>query len=222
MNTNDLIDLHLKSFFVSLPAKIIAIDNKNFCEVQPLYIQRFINEEGQWAYENLPKISDVPLLALQSKDYFINIPIDVNDPVTLIFTNKDLYDYYQSEGTKGYISTISANNDLNNCYALPFNLNKPNAPAFNKDCISIEKKDGSTKLLVGKDNEVKMKASAVRMGTESGNVALAKANDTKDKLDGIVNFINTSIIPPLAGLGIVILPLVQVNTVSSNTAFVDD
>jgi len=206
------------SLFLNMPAKIVKIED-NFCEVSPMYIQQFIDEDGEWNYETLPPITDVPLLVMQSGDYFVNTAHKVGDFVTLLFTNKDFYDYYQSNGDEPFIGTFSANNDINNAVALPFSLNKQALPPLHDDCWSVEKRDGSVRLLVGKSGEIQTKASAFRVGAENASQATAKATETKQALDAIINWINTTLIPPLAGLGIVLPPITQNTNVASTKLF---
>jgi hypothetical protein len=208
--------------FISLPAKILKISDDNFIEVQPMYIQQFIDEDGEWNYENLPPLTDVPLLTQESGDFFINNPSKVGDRVTIVFTNKDLYDYYQSAGDNPYIATITANNDINNCYALPFCLNKENHPTFRRDCVSIEKKDNSFTFLVGKNNEIQSKTNALRIGTEDASNPVARGNNTKSCLDDIVNHLNNVVAPACLPLGIVIPPLVTNTSIQTNKIFTND
>lgn len=218
-NLENFIDAKMASFFITMPGKILSIDSKNFCEVQPMYIQRFLDEDSEWNYEELPPITNVPLLVLGTSEVFVNLPSKKDDKVTLVFTNKDFYDYYQSDGNDPFIATFNADNNINNCYAIPMSLNKEDAPTLQRDCFSVEMRDGSTKLLVGKNGEIQTKASAMRVGAVDASQAAAKAQETKNALDAIINHINTSIIPPLAGLGIVIPPLVTSTNVASTKLF---
>ena len=140
MNFDDVLDYSLSSIYLSLPGKILKIDEKNFCEIQLLYGMPFVDEVGNIDYQLAPIIENIPLLYIGNKEYFINIPSKKDDLVTVFFTNKDLYEYFQSNGEEAYAPNIINANDLNNCFALPITLNKETAPTFTNETFSIEKR----------------------------------------------------------------------------------
>jgi hypothetical protein len=216
----DPIEAKINSIYISLPGIIKKIDN-NFCDVQPLYNQQYVNEQGEINSETLPIISNVPLLVMGTQEYFINVPSKVGDIVTLMFTNKDLFSYYQSDGTKAFNPTLLGS-DLNNCYALPFFLHKENNVPHHNDTFSVEKRDGSFQIYMGKDNQLQVKADSVKLGSLTADKALALAQDVKDKLDGLMNNLNTHVhtcSAPASPSSPSVTPLVQTNTVASTKVF---
>jgi hypothetical protein len=222
MNFDDVLDYTLSSIYLSLPGKILKIDDKNFCEIQLLYGIPFVEKTGNIDFQLAPVIENVPLLYIGNKEYFINIPSKKGDLVTVFFTNKDLYEYYQSDGEDAYAPNLINANDLNNCFALPITLNKGASPTFINDTFSIEKRNGNVKLYVGKDDEVQVKADKVRLGELNASEPLALANLVKQMLDGITTAFNshthiaTSLGSPTTPPA---TPITQSNQVKSNKVY---
>lgn len=114
----DAIDSHIKKIHTAMPAIVKSYDEKlKKVSVQPCFMDKEIDElSGQEIPKPLPVIQSVPVLFPRTKLSYIHFPIDIDDYVLLIFTERSIDKFTQIGGLVE--SNANYKHELTDCVAL--------------------------------------------------------------------------------------------------------
>jgi len=102
----------------NLPAKVLSYDvSQRKATVQPLLLEGFIDDTGERQTEEIPPISNVPVLFPGSGKTRIRWPIAVGDTVLLLFSSASLDRWLVRGGSLDPVD--DRKHDVNDCVALP-------------------------------------------------------------------------------------------------------
>lgn len=168
----------LGDFRVSIPAIVTEYDpTTQQISAKPTIRQRVQDESGEFVSESLPVVNNVPVVSLGGGGFRLVFPMQVGDPVCLLFTDVSL-DKWLSVGGSDVDPLDDRAHDLTDAIAIPGVRSGPGAL-----------KDAPTdRLSLGVDNgsaaKIEITATEVQAG---GTSPLA----TKADIDSLASFIAT-------------------------------
>jgi hypothetical protein len=227
---NESIDESINSFILGslmsintvMPGKIIKYSN-GFCSVQPIFKSVFTDFEGTEIIKDKDIIENVPVLHGRGGGFIIDIPLKPDDLVMLLFSQRSIDNYLETDGKSTIDPLDSRIFDISDCFALPVGITKKNKPsAYSSGDLVIKTENGASEFHMTLSGDVNVKAGIVRLNSLTADKALALATDVKSKLDGIASNLNSHTHTAIA-LGSPtsnsITPLIQDNTVASTKVF---
>ncbi len=227
---NESIDESLNSFILNallsintvMPGKVVKYEN-GFCSVQPIFKSVFQGFDGKEVIKDKDIIENVPVLHSRGGGFIVDIPLKPDDLVILLFSQRSIDNYLETDGKSTLDPQDSRLFDLSDCYALPVGITKRNKPnAYSSSDLVIKTEDGAGEFHMTLSGDMNVKAGTVRLGSLTADKALALATDVKNKLDGIATNLNAhthttiSIGTPTSNN---LTPLIQDNTVASTKVF---
>lgn len=143
----EFVQSKMLDFHTSFPAKIIAVNDDNTVDVQPLIKTRLV-DDSQRDYSVIYNVRD----AINSGSYgdaYITFPISVGDLVWVMISERDTYNLMKSDGSEAKDSLTLETHDLSDAFCFPcFFTDTNKIPRDNKN---INIKNGNTTLVIGKD-----------------------------------------------------------------------
>lgn len=128
----DIIDAGLGSaldqVYTAQPATVISFDKTQLTvSVQPLFKERFVNEDDEVAFRTRPVIPGVPVCFQGAGDYRATFPVKKGDTVLLVhlIQAKDAWQFAKNS-TPVEISDVRRH-DITDCVAIPGVLSKAGA-----------------------------------------------------------------------------------------------
>lgn len=82
----EAIDARLKDVHVALPAKVVAVLDTQRVHVQPLLQRQYKNGD----VVDIPVIQDVPVIVPRGTDYWIKLPVAVDDTGLILFSERSI------------------------------------------------------------------------------------------------------------------------------------
>lgn len=139
--------------------------SKRTAKIQPLVGVMDGNNE----YKDMPILNNVPVLHFGTDSYIIHMPIKNGDVVLLLFCDRDISSLDDAE-KRNEPSYASSNRmfSLCDCLAIPFCFTQENISISNNNAITIESKNGQTKIELV-DNSINILAGNINI---NGNLNL--------------------------------------------------
>lgn len=92
------IESRLKEVHTGMPAKVTRYDvTKQLCDAAPLIKTRFLDESGAAIVQELPVVTNIPVVFPGSGNFGLTFPVAVGDVVWLAFSESSL-DKWKSQG----------------------------------------------------------------------------------------------------------------------------
>lgn len=221
---NDIFQGILSGVNTVMPGYILEYNNSTqLAKVQPVFKSSFLNDDNEEIIKDRPPIENVPIIFPRAGSYFISFPVAKNDPVLLIFSQRSIDSYMETDGKKTIDPIDNRKFDLSDCFALPGMITGKNKLSNTlSNGLKIAKEDDSVIIQIASNGEVQIKAGAVRLGSLTANKALALAQETNARLSEIENKYNAH--THIGNLGfptlVPVIPLVPPNNdVSSGKVF---
>lgn len=221
---NDIFQGLLSGINTVMPGYILSYNNSTqLAKVQPVFKTSFLNDDNEEVIKDRPPIENVPVIFPRAGGYFISFPVATNDPVLLVFSQRSIDAYMETDGKKIVDPIDNRKFDLSDCFALPGMITGKNKLSNTlSNGLKIAKEDDSTIIQIASNGEVQIKTSAVRLGSLTANKALALAQETNARLSAIETAFNTHThignlgFPTLTALPQIVAPN---NDVSSTKVF---
>jgi len=181
-----VIDLH-----TALPGRVKSYDaSKQTADIEAM-ISRQIptgGTEDPDIIENLPVLPSIPVLFLSAGGFFVSLPLQVDDPVLIIFCERDI-NHYRATGNIGDPSTPQTHS-LNGAVCIPVNFSQ-----YNNNIQDVS----TTNMVLGKDggsSNITITTSTIEVGGSSDaatldsklQTELGKIKATLDSLTGQASF----------------------------------
>lgn len=129
------------SLYVGMPGKVTKyITSTQLVNVKPLLKRALIGDDGTEIQEDIPEITNVPVIFPRGGDFFLHFPLAPGDNVLLLFMDKSIDTYIGSAGNVDLDQVDLRAHDLSDAVAIPgfYPITKPIIGA------------GATDLLIGK------------------------------------------------------------------------
>lgn len=185
---NRLLDVH-----TALIAKVESYDAaKQQVSVSPVLKRTIKTLDDETVQEQLPILSEVPVLFPRAGGYFISFPIQPGDFVQLVFNESNIDEW-------------NANSSPNDIYSERFGLQGAVAiPGVSPESKPLS---GAHKMnfVAGKDNGVQLHIDGekIRLGSADASEALAIASRVEAEVNKIITAFNTHV---HAGNGVATTP----------------
>lgn len=126
-------------------------------------------------------IGEVPVATLQSSDYFLRVPLKKGDVVVVLFASRSIDGVMHGDPDQDGDRT----HDINDAIIVGgINLFADPLPTANPDDLVMGKKDGTSRVIIGKDGDVTVEASGkIYLGDGAGH-PLPLGDSLKAWLDG--------------------------------------
>jgi hypothetical protein len=173
---NRLLDLH-----TALIARFESYDPaKHQVSVSPVLKRAVPTLDGHVAEEQLPILSEVPVLFPRAGGFFISFPIQPGDFVQLIFNESSI---------DAWLTGASSSMALDERFTLQGAVALPGVYPEAKAFISAHK----TNFVAGKDNGVQLHIDGdkIKLGSDKASEALAIASKVKQELEKIQSAFNS-------------------------------
>ncbi len=193
------IDESLNSFILSalmsvnsvMPGKVVKYVD-GFCSVQPIFKSVYQDFEGNEIVKDKDIIENVPVLSGRGGGFVVDIPLLPDDLVMLLFSQRSIDSYLETDGKTTIDPQDSRIFDLSDCFALPCGITKKNKPSnYSSSDLVIKTEDGEGEFHMTLDGDVNIKAGTVRLNSLSANKALALAEKVLARLDSHQTTFNT-------------------------------
>ena len=175
---NRLVDVH-----TALIGQVERYDHKTqLADIQPVLKRSLKFLDDRTIQEQLPLLSEVPVLFPRAGGFFCSFPIQPGDFVQIIFNETSIDEFLAEKPTRiGSADRFS----LQGAVAIPgiYPLSKPLKNAH------------KTNLVLGKENgvQIHIDEEKIRLGSEKADAALAIASKVKEELEKFRAIFNTHI-----------------------------
>lgn len=211
----------------------IDTENKNFVNVQQTFKQVYNDINEKEKSQDRAVINHVPILSLRGNGFYIRMPIQKGQPVLLLFCERSIDNYLETDGKSTIEPGENRMFDENDCFAFPVMVTKKNnIPDDNPNDLVIAHENGNISIILKTNDEIDIKATKVNLqtsrlniGSSSASTAVAKGSIADSNFDAIGTF-QTQIAPYIAALALVagspapVPPTLQ--HTSSGKAFTND
>ena len=194
-----ILDRFGRDLFVSMPGKVQKVnftDGVTTIDVQPLLFDTILDFEDKPVVQELQTITDVPVMALRTKKFFMHFPIEVGDNVLLICIDRSINELVEASGENPISPRLTVIHELNDCVAFPMifsNLNPmPEMPA---EEMLISNQSQTVELRIKENGEVVIKGDKVYLGADGGSIAVADAVKTDARIGALETWSTTHVHP---------------------------
>lgn len=112
-------DARLANVHTSLPGTVVAFyASDNTADIQPGPSRAVLTVDNEVAYEPLPAIAKVPVVAYGTARSFVQVPLQPGDSVLLLFTESSAAEFL--DGANSSEPGDLARFGLSSCVAIPF------------------------------------------------------------------------------------------------------
>lgn len=177
-SANAMFDLH-----TALPGKVDKYDvEEQKVDVKPLLKRTVVDSTGQEMTEELPVITDVPVVFPRAGAFFISFPIQVGDHVLLVFIERSIDRFAKGDGEDTDPVDLRMH-DLSDAVALP------GLYPFSKAISEADTDD----MVFGSDEglRVHFKAEAVHVGAKDASDKAVLDSKVQAELDSIKSTIDS-------------------------------
>lgn len=188
---DDHVRSHLAEVHTAIPGRIESYDAaKCLANVKPLLKRRYSvnNADGNTVeqIEEYPVIQAVPVAFPRGGGYCMAWPLSKGDPCLLVFSERSLDAYLDSDGATVVDPDDARVHDITDAICYPGMTTKAN-PIANAptDHLKLGAEDGTAEVRVSNGNEVQVVANVTRIGTTTANNALALAAQTDARLTAL-------------------------------------
>lgn len=157
-------------------------------DVQPIFSDFYKNDEGEIIEVKPAPIVNVPVQFPMFGDFYIKGKIKPGDLGTIKPMDRSLDKYLETDGKEIIDPGLYNVNDWSDCIFEPGLSTVKNKPDFNSnpDNLIIGMKNGDAELHINPTTkELQFKGDAVRLGSLTGNKALALATETNTRFNSI-------------------------------------
>lgn len=170
------VDSGLEDVHVAIPGRIEEWDPvEQKASVKPLVKRRVATENGEELIEELPIISDVPVLFPRSKEFFLSFPLAQGDFVLLIFAERSIDKWLSGDGEDTDPNDFRRH-DLTDAVAIPGCAPFSKALAeVDPDNAVLGHDNGGVQVHVTADKKVEIKLGG---GDASQSAAIAEKLET--------------------------------------------
>lgn len=140
---NDLVDYRLLTVNTAIPARVTSIDyQNNNLNAKPLITTRYSDEEQ----EEYPELFNIPFLIISGNagTARITMPLKVGDTVLVMFSQRDLQGFYQSDGKTVVKSFKGVTHGLDPVLAVPCLYTNRSSKPIDPNNVVVE--NGSTRI----------------------------------------------------------------------------
>ncbi|MNS65687.1 hypothetical protein D3C72_988630 [compost metagenome] len=198
-----IIGSHLAEIHTALPGKIEKYDAATGkADVKPVHLRFYEGEDGEEMEVAYPVITNVPVMFPRGGGAFVSLPLKQGDPVWLIFAQRSLDAYLETDGKQDVDPGDARRHHLSDAVCYPGGGTWRNAiPNAHADDLVIGLEDGGAEIHVTPSGEVWMKLDALRIGGAAAGRALAIAETVDARLGALESFATNHMhtAPPLGG-----------------------
>ena len=172
----ELLNLAIESWLADvhtcMPGRVDSYDPETqSATVKPLIKRLIVHEDGSEALEELPPITDVPVVFLRSAGFFLSFPIQEGDLVTLHFAETSIDNYMSGLGADTNPDEFR-HHDLSDAIAVPgFYPFRRSINDISSVNLVIGKDDGGVQIHLTPDGTMEVKVE----GESDEAVALGNA-----------------------------------------------
>jgi hypothetical protein len=115
-----VLDVASSEMFVALPGKVEKYDPVlQKADVKPLIQKPFVFEDGDEDLDELPVLTDVPVMFPRGGGYFLSLPIEPGDNVLLVFCDMSIDSFMVSTGGVDTNPVDLRTHDISDAVAIP-------------------------------------------------------------------------------------------------------
>lgn len=198
---DDLTRGHLAEVHTAIPGRIESYDAaKCLANVKPLLKRRYSVEDADGntveQVDEYPVIPAVPVAFPRGGGYCLAWPLQQGDPCLLLFSERSLDAYLDSDGATVIDPDDARTHDVTDAICYPGMTTKanpvPNAPT---DHLKLGAEDGTAEVRITNGNEVQVVANVTRIGSTTANQALALAAQCDARIGALESWAPTHIHP---------------------------
>lgn len=157
-------------------------------DVLPAFRRAYRDEDGGEVVVSYPVVTNVPVMTPRGGGAYVSIPLKKGDPVVLICSQRSMDRYLETDGSAPVDPADARMHHITDAWCYPGGGTFRNAAPAHADDLVIGLEDGACEIHVAPGGEVKIKASAVRLGDLAASEALAIAATTDARLSALESF----------------------------------
>jgi hypothetical protein len=116
----EALEQRLSDLHTAMPGSVVKYNPATQeADVQPLLKRAYVNEDGSEGTDLLPVIQGVQVLFPRAGKFFITFPIQVGDPVFLVFSERSLDEWSASSGNVPLDPIDLRMHDISDAVAIP-------------------------------------------------------------------------------------------------------
>ena len=109
-----------EALFVALPGKVEKYDpSTQTASIKPLLKRKEEAADGTYSVDTLGVIDDVPVAHPRGGGNFVHFPLKAGDNVLLVFCDRSIDDYVESDGRTDIEPKEARTNDISDAVAIP-------------------------------------------------------------------------------------------------------
>ena len=191
-----IVEARLAELHTCVPAKVVSYDHaKQEATVQPAFKRVYLDDDDAEQEVDYPAISGVPVAFPRGKGWSVTWPLEKDDPVWLVVSQRSLDAYLETDGKQVIDPADGRKHDLSDSWCYPGGGTPKNASAIaSATDLVIGLEDASCEVHVKPDGEIyaKMPASKkFKIGSADAAKALALAEICDARLDALESFANS-------------------------------
>ena len=212
---NRLSDVH-----TSMPGVVTKYNPKTQeASVRPLLQRAYVNEDGTEGLDELPIVQGVQVLFPRAGKYFFTFPLEVGDPVLLVFSERSLDVWAESSGSVAVDPLDLRMHDLSDAVAIPgcYPDTKPLPDDVSKGAALGKEKGVHIRITDNDTVEITTKGATTAVGgfVALATLVLAELNKIKTAYDSHTHLYTPGVLAAIATA--VPIPIIPVMTEPSST-----
>lgn len=186
-----IIESHLAELHTAMPGFIEKYDAATGkADVQPVLKRVYLDEDGQEVEVPYPVITNVPVACPRGGGAFVSLPLKKGDPVWLIFAERSLDGYLETDGAQQLDPQDARRHHISDAIAYPgggtFTNHIPNAHA---DDLVVGLESGDAELHIKPNGEVWFKAGKLMLGANGAAKAMALAEKVEAEIQALRDYV---------------------------------
>jgi hypothetical protein len=213
---------------VALPGRVERVTSPQLIDATPTLLRVFLDEDGVTeVMVPYPVITDIPVHILRGGGAFISLPLAKGDPVMLIFAQRSLDAWLETDGKTIIDPHDSRRHHISDAFALAgMSTIKNPIPNSHATDMVVGLEDGSSELHVQPGGAVYWKYGTLKLGSASGSNPLAKGNEVQARLAAIEGKLTSLTAALIAAAGSLVPPgigpfIADTSSVKSSKLFTD-
>lgn len=181
---NAIIGAHLAEIHTALPGKVVRYDAATGkADVKPVILRFYEGEDGGEIEVPYPVVTNVPVMFPRGGGAFVSLPLKPDDPVWLLFSQRSLDRYLETDGTQEVDTEDARRHHLSDALCYPGGGTWRNAiPNAHPDDLVIGIEDEGAEIHVTPGGDVWVKAGNIKLGASGAAKALALAETVDARL----------------------------------------
>lgn len=186
-----IFDYKMGRIHTMLPGFVNSYDPaKQTATIQPVFAEYYELEDGTKEKQSYPAIPNVPVLFPRAGGYYVHPPLKRGNVVMLICCQRSIDDWYQTNGAQEVIPEDLRKHHPSDLFALVMGGTARNKiDNLSGENLMMGHEDGALRVRFT-PAEIQIICDAIRIGTEAGALALAKAQDVEDEFNDFKNWAN--------------------------------